>query len=144
VNLASLRYLWAIVLVALATVVLRLLAPRFELPDVVMAYLLAIMVTAVRFGRGPSIVAAGLSVAAFDFFFIPPYFSFAVTDFKHVFTFAMMFAVGLVVSTLTDQLRREETRAKDREARTSVLYALSRELSAAQDEAAADSSRLSA
>jgi two-component system sensor histidine kinase KdpD len=102
-----------------------------------MAYLLAIMVTAVRFGRGPSIVAAGLSVAAFDFFFIPPLFSFAVTDFKHVFTFAMMFAVGLVVSTLTEQLRREETRAKDREARTGVLYALSRELSSAQDEAEA-------
>ncbi|MFT3841935.1 MAG: DUF4118 domain-containing protein [Myxococcaceae bacterium] len=136
-NTASLRYLWAAVLVALATAALRLLAPRFELPDVVMAYLLAIMVTAVRFGRGPSIVAAGMSVAAFDFFFIPPYFSFAVTDFKHVFTFAMMFAVGLVVSTLTEQLRREETRAKDREARTGVLYALSRELSSARDESEA-------
>ncbi len=127
-------YLWAPALVAAATGVGLLAGARLDLPDVVMLFLLAIVIAAVRFGRGPALLAAGLSVAAFDFFFIPPFFSFAVSDFRHVFTFAMLFAVGLLISSLTQQLKEQERSARERENRTAVLYALSRDLAAAPDE----------
>ena len=77
-----------------------------------MLYLLVIMVAAVRFGRGPSIFAAALSVAAYDFFFVEPYYTFAVSDLRHVLTFATMFAIGLVISALALRIRRQERAAR--------------------------------
>src|SRR5205814_10085919 len=102
-------------------------------PDVAMLFLLTIMLVATRFGRGPSIVAAALSVAAYDFFFVPPYFTFAVSDLRNVLTFAMMFGAGLLLSTLTLRIRRQEQNAREREQRTAALYALTRELGTAID-----------
>lgn len=106
----------------------------FELPDVAMLYLLVIMVVAVRHGRGPSVLAAALSTASYDFFFVPPLLSFAVTDFRNVLTFGVMFAVGLVISALAVRVRRQEEAAREREQRTAVLYALARDLAGAADE----------
>jgi two-component system sensor histidine kinase KdpD len=108
--------------------------PRLMLPDMVALYLLAITVSATVFGRGPSLLAATLSVLAYDFFFIPPVFTFAVTDLRHVITFAVMFVVGLLISGLTLRVRRHEREARTREERTSALYALSQDLSKAEDE----------
>ncbi len=103
------------------------------LPDVAMLYLLVIVVAGVRFGRGPSIAAAALSVAAYDFFFIEPYHTFAVSDLRHTLTFGTMFAIGIVISTLTLRIRRQERAAVEREQRTAALLALSRELEGALD-----------
>jgi two-component system sensor histidine kinase KdpD len=108
----------------------RLLA----LPDVAMLYLLVIAVAAVRWGRRASIVAAALSVAAYDFFFVEPYYTFAVSDLRHVLTFATMFVIGVVIGTLALRIRRQERAAVQREQRTAVLLALSRELERALDE----------
>jgi two-component system sensor histidine kinase KdpD len=105
-----------------------------DLPDVAMLYLLAVMGAAVRFGRGPSIAAAALSTALYDFFLVPPYYTFAVSDFRHLLTFAMLFVVGLVISTLALRIRRQEEAAREREERTGTLYALARELGSALDE----------
>jgi two-component system sensor histidine kinase KdpD len=93
-----------------------------------MLFLLGIMVTAARFDRVAAVVASTLAVGAYDFFFIEPLFTFSVGDARHTLTFAMMFAVGLVISGLTLRLRRSEQAARDRENRTAALYALSREL----------------
>jgi two-component system sensor histidine kinase KdpD len=79
-----------------------------------MVYLLMIAVAALRFGRGPAIAAAALSVALYDVFFLVPYFTFAVAEAQHIFTFIMMFAIGLVISELTLRARREEQRARSR------------------------------
>jgi two-component system sensor histidine kinase KdpD len=106
----------------------------FALPDLVMIYLLVIMVAATRLGRGPSVLAAALSVGFYDFFFIPPYYTFSVSDAHHILTFGMMFGVGLVISGLTSRVRRQEQDARRREERTAALYALSRELGSAPDE----------
>jgi len=100
----------------------------FHLPDVVMLYLLAILIASFRFGRGPSITAAALSVATYDFFFVPPFYTLSVEHARHVMTFAMMFGLGLVVSNLAARLRQEKQQAKVREEHTAALYALSREL----------------
>jgi two-component system sensor histidine kinase KdpD len=107
----------------------------FALPDLVMLYLLVIMLAAARLGRGPSVLAAALSVASYDFFFIPPYYTFSVSDVHHILTFGMMFGVGLVISGLTLRVRRQEQDARQREERTAALYALSRDLGSAPDEA---------
>jgi len=127
-------YAWAAAMVALATGAAALVRGFLDMPDLVMLYLLVIMIAAVRLGRGPSVLASGLSVAAFDFFFVPPQFTFNVTDTRHLLTFAMMFAVGLLISELTLRIRRQEQETRLREERTRALYALSRDLVSALDE----------
>ena len=75
-------------------------------------------------------------MAAFDFFFVQPYLTFAVSDTEYLITFAVMLITGLVISTLTVRLRQQAEAARDREARTAALYAMSRDLAAAADEEA--------
>jgi two-component system sensor histidine kinase KdpD len=124
---------WAAILVGAATGLAWLCRAYVAQPDVAMMYLLTIVVVATRFGRGPSIVAAGLSVVAYDFFFVPPYFTLTVSETRHVLTFAMMFGAGLFLSALALRIRRQEQSAQQREQRTAALYALSRELGSAID-----------
>jgi len=119
------------VAVAVATGLSWLMFPLFELANLIMTYLLAIVVIAARYGRGPSVLAAVASVAAFDFFFVPPYLTFAVADTQYVLTFAVMLAVGLVISGLTARIRLQAEASKHREQRTAALYAMSRELAQA-------------
>jgi two-component system, OmpR family, sensor histidine kinase KdpD len=110
------------------TVVAWGMSHRFELSNLIMVYLLGVVVVAVRYGRGPSVLAAVLGVAAFDFFFVPPLFTFAVSDTQYVVTFAVMLVVGLVISNLMASLRLQARIASHRERRTAALYAMSREL----------------
>jgi two-component system, OmpR family, sensor histidine kinase KdpD len=103
-----------------------------RLADIVMLYLLGVVVVAMRFGYVPSLFAATLSVAAFDFFFTAPYFSFAVDDKRYVVTFVIMLFVAFVISHLTARIKRSASDANERELRTARLYAMSRELSSAR------------
>jgi two-component system, OmpR family, sensor histidine kinase KdpD len=114
--------------VAVSTGLAWLLAPVSELSNLVMIYLLGIVIVAMRTGRGPSLLAAVLSVAAFDFFFVPPRFTFAVSDARYLFTFLVMLVVGLVISGLTVRTRSQAEAARHREQQTAVLYAMTREL----------------
>ena len=97
-----------------------------------MVYLLGVAVVATRYGRRPSALAAVLSVAAFDFFFVPPYLTFAVSDTQYLVTFAVMLLVSLLISTLAARVRAQAEAARWREQRTRVLYALSRDLASAR------------
>jgi two-component system, OmpR family, sensor histidine kinase KdpD len=117
---------------ALATTVSLLVFGRDQLPDVVMIYLLGIMLVSSKLAFGAAIFAAFLSVAAFDFFFVPPYFTFVFAEFRHGTTFIVMFVVAVVISGLTERIRNQASAAQERELRTAALYALSRELAAAQ------------
>ena len=121
-------YGWATAVVALATGAAWLTLPFFELANLVMVYLLGIVVVATRYGQGPSLVASILSVAALDFFFVPPVFTFAVSDVRYLFTFVVMLVVGLVTSGLAARIRTQAEAARLREQRTAALYAMSREL----------------
>jgi two-component system sensor histidine kinase KdpD len=102
------------------------------LPDVVMVYLLGVVVVAMRWGYIPSLVTTVLCVFAFDFFFVPPYFSFSVSDLRHALTFAVMFLVAFIISHLTKRIRDQADTARGSERRTASLYAISRELGFAQ------------
>ncbi len=126
-------YVWAVVAIALTTALGMAVTEYVTLADITMLYLIAIMVASLT-GRGPSIVAASLAVAAFDFCFVPPRFTFAVSDLRHLLTFAVMFASGLAISTLTGRLRRQERDAIQRERRTAALLAFTREVASATDE----------
>jgi two-component system sensor histidine kinase KdpD len=96
--------------------------------DVIMVLLLGVVVASLRLGYGPSLVAAALSALAFDFFFVPPYLSFSIQDFSHVMTFGVLFLVAIVISHLARRARDQAEAARDRERRTAVLYAVTREL----------------
>jgi len=124
------HYAWAALLVAVTLGLSLVLRGVMNLPDLQMLFLLAVMLTAVRYGRGPSTLAAALSVACYDFFFVAPYHTFSVRDRHYFLTFATMFGVGFAMRELAGKLRRQELDALAREERTSVLYALTRELAA--------------
>jgi len=128
----AVAYARAAAVVAVATGACWLLSGVSELSNLVMVYLLGIVLVAMRTGRGPSLVAAVLSVAAFDFFFVPPYFTFVVSDARYLFTFAVMLVVGLVISGLTVRTRAQAEAAHHREQQTAALYAMSRELAGAR------------
>ena len=124
------RYALAMLVVAVATGIAALLHPAFDLANIVMVFLLGVVVAAATQGRGPAIVAAIISVAAFDFIFVPPRLSFAVSDVQYLLTFAVMLVVGLIVAQLTSGLRYQARVASHREDRARALYELARELSA--------------
>lgn len=103
----------------------------FDLANIVMLFLLAVVLVAVRYGRGPAVMASFLSVAAFDFLYVPPRLTFAVADAQYLLTFAIMLGVGLVIGQLTASLRHQAKVATSRENRVRALYEMSRDLSAA-------------
>ncbi len=121
-------YAWAAVLVVLTSLVCRAMFGRFDNSNLIMVYLLGVCFVAVRYGRGPSLLAACLSVAAFDFFFVPPYLTFAVSDTQYLPTFAVMLIVALLIGTLAVRVRDQADAARRREQRTQVLYSVSREM----------------
>lgn len=127
---SSLRsYLWAPLMVALAAAIaLALDQMTFGEANLIMVLLLGVLAVALGGGRGPSIVASLLSVLVFNFLFVEPRLTFAVGDTRYLITFAVMLAVGLVVSTLVARFRLQAAASRARERRTAALYALSREL----------------
>ncbi len=96
-----------------------------------MLFLLAVVFAALLFGRRPAIVAAFLSVGLFDFFFVPPKFSFAVNDVQYVVTFAVMLLVALLIGHLTTALKQRADDAQSRAAEQSGLYQLAQSLAGA-------------
>ena len=123
------RYAWAVAITAACTLVAAAMYPHFDLSNLVMIYLLGVTVAGLRLGRGPSALTALLNVATFDFFFVPPRFSFAVSDAQYLVTFGAMVTIALVIATLTASVRQQTRVAGARERRTALLYAMSRELS---------------
>lgn len=124
-------YAWATATSVALTLVCTPLTGVLELSNIVMLFLLGVVGVAMRFGRGPSALAALLNVAAFDYFFVPPRLSFAVSDVQYVLTFAIMLGVGLLVGQLTAGLRFAAGVSTSRERRARSLFELTRELSAA-------------
>ncbi|HZI85151.1 MAG TPA: sensor histidine kinase KdpD [Casimicrobiaceae bacterium] len=124
-------YAAAVAVTAAATALAWLLFGRFSPANLVMVYLCGVLVTAYRYGRGPAIVTSVLSVALFDFLFVEPYYTFAVTDTQYILTFVVLLIVGLVISNLTAGIRLQARIAQYRQARTEALYKMTRELSRA-------------
>jgi two-component system sensor histidine kinase KdpD len=94
-----------------------------------MLFLLTVVLVALRFGRGPAVLAAFVSVAAFDFFCVPPRMSFAVSDAQYLLTFAVMLTVALIIGQMTAGLRYQARISSYREERALAVYEFARDLS---------------
>ncbi len=126
-------YLKSLALVVAASLVCQLVRVFLGPTNLVMIYLLAVVLAAVRLGLRPAILTAFLSVLTFDFFFVPPRFTFGVADTEYLITFFGLFAVGVVISTLVAKASERAETIREREVQTASLYHLSRDLSAAAD-----------
>lgn len=124
-------YAWAFASSVLLTLVAWPLLGYFDLANIVMLFLLGTVLVALKWGRGPAAFTAVLNVAAFDFFFVAPRMSFAVSDVQYLVTFAVMLIVGLLTGQLTAGLRFQARIAASRERRAQSLFELTRNLSAA-------------
>jgi two-component system sensor histidine kinase KdpD len=100
-------YAWAACGAAACTLLGLAMRPRFDLVNVAMVYLLAVVIVALRYPRGPAIVASALGVIAFDFVFVPPPGTLTIDDLQYLLTFAIMLAVALVLSRLVESVRRQ-------------------------------------
>ncbi len=121
-------YLFSIEVVLGSSLFCGLVYHHLALANLIMIYLSGVVMVAWYAGRGPSILASFLSVLTFDFFFVPPRFTFAVADYEYLITFLVMLAVALVISDLTSRVRKQAEISRLRERRTAALYSLSREL----------------
>ena len=122
------EWYWSFGIVTLSTVLSGIMFPYFDRTDIAMIYLLGIVITSTRTGRWPALAATLMSIAALDFFFVPPYYTFAVNDIRFVVTFGVMFFVAYVITRLTLQIREQAEASRTREKNTAALYALSRKL----------------
>lgn len=129
-------YFMSIALVAITTFLGGFIRGAIEPANIVIFYLLMVVMTAVWWGRYPAIMTSLLSVLAFDYFLVPPYLTFAVSDVQYVFTFIGLLAVGLVVSALASKTRQQAMDALGREERIAILYRLSKDLAASDSLAA--------
>jgi len=127
------RYIIALLMFVLTTFIGHLIHTELEPVNLVMLYLVNTMVAAVYLGRGPALLTSILGVLAFDFFLVPPYLTFAVSDTQYFITFIGLFLVSFVVSSLTARTQKQAEAAIQREAHTSALYTLGRDLTSAID-----------
>lgn len=125
------RYIYNIWLVFLITIFGVLIRSFISPTNLVMIYLIGVVVAAITWGLWQAIFTAGVSVLAFDFFFLPPFLEFRVTDSEYLITFLAFLFVGVVISLLVVRAKDYATAAQRREDYTSTLYALSVDLASA-------------
>jgi len=116
------------------TLLAAVMRPRFDLASLIMVYLVGVLAVATRLGRAQAIAASIVSVAAFDFFFVPPYWSLTVGSSQHLLTFAIMLGAALVMSGMASRICQQAVAGRDRERRTEALLGLARALAAAADQ----------
>lgn len=126
-------YLISLLLVTLTTLCSFVVRPHVSPTNLVMFYLLAVVLAAVRFGQRPAVLTAVFGVLAFDFCLIAPRWSLSVSDTEYLFTFFGLFTVGIVISTLVAKAKTRAEALRERELQTESLYYLSRDLAVAID-----------
>lgn len=130
------RYLWALLVVAAVTGVNLLLvdtSPWFGYQVVGLTELMAVLLIAIYIGRGPALLAAAASAISWNFLFIEPRLTFAVSQVQDTILLVMYFAIALVTGNLTARLRHQERQARHSAERTMALYTLAHETSTAVD-----------
>jgi two-component system, OmpR family, sensor histidine kinase KdpD len=126
-------YVAALGITVLCTLVGLPLLNHVDIIDIVMIYMLGATLVALRLGRGPTILTAVANVAVFDFLFVPPRFSFYVSDSQYLITFGVMLGVAIIIANLVAVVRKQSMAAGTRARTSATLYALSRELTAMRD-----------
>jgi two-component system, OmpR family, sensor histidine kinase KdpD len=127
---SSIPYLISILMMVVLTLLVTPIKSFLGPVNISMLYLLPVLLSAARWGKWPAIVTAGMGVITFDFFFVSPFFTFTVDDFRYVISFAIFMAVGFVTGTLSARLKNQISYSRHREQQVSALYSLSRDLTA--------------
>ena len=117
-----LPYLYSLLIIVIITGVGLLVRGLITPTNLVMPYLLGVVSIAFLWGRGPAIFASVVGVIAFDIFLVPPYLTFVVEDTEYIITFFSLFLVGVLISSLTVQIKDQMLEAREREARVTSLY----------------------
>src|SRR5262249_31212898 len=94
--------------------------------NIAMFFLAAVVIAAVRIGRGPAIATSVLGVLAFDYFFVAPLFTFARSDTQYCVTLLTVCGIGILVRTQNTRLQLQLRQSQEHEHRTAVLYHASR------------------
>lgn len=119
-------FLLAVMACVVTAVIASPLRYWLDQANTAMLFVLTVTLVAVRLGRRAAILAALVSVGLFDFFFVPPHLSFAVSDVQYLVTFGVMLAVALTISHLTAGLGEQVAQARQRETEVRALYELAR------------------
>jgi two-component system sensor histidine kinase KdpD len=124
------QYAFSLLVVALTTLLNAVLDRYTSIGYRALAlnFLLVIVLLALFVGRGPILMSATVSALAWDYFFVPPQFTFWISGFNDVMMFIMYFVVAVVMGQLIARFRSQEKAERRREERTTSLYLLTREL----------------
>lgn len=122
------EFIFSTLLVAFVTVIGSFFRGIIDASNFAVLFLLAVVLSALWWGMASSVFTAFFGVLAFDFFLVPPYNSFSVSDLKYIYTFVGYIITGVIVSMVASRARRQAIETKQREARTAVLYRFSNEM----------------
>ncbi len=129
-----LQYLGAAVLVLIAAMVCYPFQDFIGYRTVSFILLLVVSLLPLKMGPGPTVLAAGVGALSWDFLFIPPRFTFSISNLEDSLLAAMFFMVATVTGVLSARVRKRERIIRQREARTSALFALTKDLSSAHSQ----------
>ena len=121
-------YLMALAIVALGLVAAELIQPIFGIENVDLVFLTAVVGVAVRFGLWPSLLASVAGSLCYNFFFLPPVYTFTITDPTNVAAFFFFMLIAILVSNVAARVRTQAVAAIGRVRTTESLYAFSRKL----------------
>jgi two-component system sensor histidine kinase KdpD len=123
-----LPYLGSTALVAIATAVGLALHVVLAFQNIALVFLTAVLVAAVRFGLRPALYASVAGMLAFNFFFIPPLYTFTISDAENVVALFFFLVVAAIASNLTARIRAQALAARQRAKTTEDLYLFSKKL----------------
>src|SRR5271155_2336747 len=121
-------YLHSLLMVGLALGIAELIDQFISVPNLSLVFLAAVLLSAISHGLGPSLFASALSVLAYNFFFLPPIYTFTIADPANVIALIAFLIVAVLVSNLAAHTRNQAKTAHDRARTTAELYIFSRKL----------------
>jgi two-component system sensor histidine kinase KdpD len=122
------QYLAGAAVIAAVTLLNMLLEKPLQYRAIGLDYLLTVVILALFIGRGPVFLSATISALAWDYFFLPPKYTFTILYFEDMMMFGTYFVVAIVMGELIGRFRTQEKAERRREERTTALYLLTREL----------------
>lgn len=122
-------YLGSIALVVLAALASALSSRLASAPSLTLFFLLAVVFSARRYGLWPAVLTSVLGVLCWDYYFTVPYYSLSMSDPADLFALVAFFAVALIISGMTAQIRRQNAELATLANSLSDLYGLSQEFS---------------
>ncbi|MDR3600931.1 MAG: sensor histidine kinase KdpD [Desulfosporosinus sp.] len=127
---AIIPYIVSVTMMILMTLIITPISSFLGAVNISMLFLLPVLLSAARWGRFAAVITAAMGVITFDFFFVPPIFTFTVADIRYLLSFAIFMLVGLITGTLSARLKKQINYSRQRVSRVSALYSLSRDIAA--------------